>query len=47
VGHGTTYLRNAASEPHVQDLAHFLVALGADRGIAPTPSSCNRHARLT
>ena len=27
--HGTTILRNAASEPHVQDLAHFLVALGA------------------
>lgn len=27
--HGTTYLRNAASEPHVQDLALFLVALGA------------------
>ena len=27
--HGTTDLRNAASEPHVQDLAHFLVALGA------------------
>jgi UDP-N-acetylglucosamine 1-carboxyvinyltransferase len=26
---GTTFLRNAASEPHVQDLAHFLVALGA------------------
>ncbi|MGH6777987.1 MAG: UDP-N-acetylglucosamine 1-carboxyvinyltransferase, partial [Bradyrhizobium sp.] len=26
---GTTYLRNAASEPHVQDLAHFLTALGA------------------
>jgi UDP-N-acetylglucosamine 1-carboxyvinyltransferase len=26
---GTTRLRNAASEPHVQDLAHFLVALGA------------------
>ncbi len=26
---GTTYLRNAASEPHVQDLAHFLVELGA------------------
>src|SRR6201995_3508309 len=25
---GTTYLRNAASEPHVQDLANFLVALG-------------------
>ena len=28
--HGTTHLRNVASEPHVQDLAHFLVALGAD-----------------
>src|SRR5580692_11760823 len=27
--HGTTYLRNAASEPHVQDLAHFLTRLGA------------------
>jgi UDP-N-acetylglucosamine 1-carboxyvinyltransferase len=26
---GTTILRNAASEPHVQDLAHFLTALGA------------------
>jgi UDP-N-acetylglucosamine 1-carboxyvinyltransferase len=26
---GTTFLRNVASEPHVQDLAHFLVALGA------------------
>ncbi|MCC6319122.1 MAG: UDP-N-acetylglucosamine 1-carboxyvinyltransferase [Gemmatimonadaceae bacterium] len=26
---GTTLLRNAASEPHVQDLANFLVALGA------------------
>jgi UDP-N-acetylglucosamine 1-carboxyvinyltransferase len=26
---GTTILRNAASEPHVQDLAHFLVAIGA------------------
>lgn len=25
---GRTILRNAASEPHVQDLAHFLVALG-------------------
>jgi len=27
---GTTILRNAASEPHVQDLANFLVAIGAD-----------------
>jgi UDP-N-acetylglucosamine 1-carboxyvinyltransferase len=26
---GTTILRNAACEPHVQDLCHFLVALGA------------------
>jgi UDP-N-acetylglucosamine 1-carboxyvinyltransferase len=26
---GTTTIRNAASEPHVQDLARFLVALGA------------------
>ena len=26
---GTTTLSNAASEPHVQDLAHFLVAMGA------------------
>ena len=26
---GTTTLRNAASEPHVQDLAHFLMAMGA------------------
>jgi UDP-N-acetylglucosamine 1-carboxyvinyltransferase len=30
VAEGTTVLRNAASEPHVQDLARFLVALGAD-----------------
>ena len=28
LAHGTTVLRNAASEPHVQDLARFLVALG-------------------
>ena len=27
---GTTILRNCASEPHVQDLAHFLIALGAE-----------------
>lgn len=26
---GTTVLRNAASEPHVQDLCHLLVAMGA------------------
>lgn len=29
-GGGTTVLRNAASEPHVQDLARFLAALGAE-----------------
>jgi UDP-N-acetylglucosamine 1-carboxyvinyltransferase len=28
--HGTTILRNAASEPHVQDLARFLTTLGAE-----------------
>lgn len=27
---GTTILRNAACEPHVQDLCHFLVALGSE-----------------
>jgi UDP-N-acetylglucosamine 1-carboxyvinyltransferase len=27
---GTTILRNAASEPHVQDLCHFLIALGSE-----------------
>src|SRR5204862_670810 len=26
---GVTVLRNAASEPHVQDLARFLIAMGA------------------
>src|SRR3989442_15318418 len=31
---GTTTLRNAACEPHVQDLARFLVSLGAEvRGV--------------
>jgi len=29
VAEGVTTLRNAASEPHVQDLAHFLIALGS------------------
>jgi UDP-N-acetylglucosamine 1-carboxyvinyltransferase len=27
--HGTTVLRNAACEPHVQDLCHFLIAIGS------------------
>jgi UDP-N-acetylglucosamine 1-carboxyvinyltransferase len=30
VAEGTTTLLNAASEPHVQDLAHLLCAMGAD-----------------
>jgi UDP-N-acetylglucosamine 1-carboxyvinyltransferase len=30
LAHGTTVLRNAASEPHVQDLARLLVAMGAE-----------------
>jgi UDP-N-acetylglucosamine 1-carboxyvinyltransferase len=30
LAHGTTVLENAAQEPEVSDLAHFLVALGAD-----------------
>ena len=29
---GTTLIRNAASEPHVQDLCHMLVAMGASIG---------------
>jgi UDP-N-acetylglucosamine 1-carboxyvinyltransferase len=29
---GTTVIRNAAAEPHVQDLARFLVAMGAEVG---------------
>jgi UDP-N-acetylglucosamine 1-carboxyvinyltransferase len=29
---GETLIRNAACEPHVQDLCHFLVSLGADIG---------------
>ncbi|HUS16307.1 MAG TPA: UDP-N-acetylglucosamine 1-carboxyvinyltransferase, partial [Chloroflexia bacterium] len=29
LAHGTTRIRNAASEPHVQDLCHMLVGMGA------------------
>ena len=44
--HGTTYLRNAASEPHVQDLAHFLVALGAKiEGIGTNTIMCKDRRR--
>ena len=27
---GSTVIRNAASEPHVQDLARMLISMGAD-----------------
>jgi len=44
---GTTQLRNAASEPHVQDLAHFLVALGAHiEGIGTNTLVVHGAARL-
>ncbi len=46
--HGTTYLRNAASEPHVQDLALFLVALGAGiEGIGTNTMIVHGPAALT
>ncbi|MCC6928661.1 MAG: UDP-N-acetylglucosamine 1-carboxyvinyltransferase [Gemmatimonadaceae bacterium] len=44
---GTTVLRNAASEPHVQDLAHFLVAMGARiEGIGTNTMSVHGPATL-
>lgn len=45
---GTTTILNAASEPHVQDLAHFLNALGAQiTGIGSNTLIINGVARLT
>src|ERR1700716_2896900 len=45
--HGTTYLRNVASEPHVQDLANFLVALGARiEGLGTNTITVHGHATL-
>jgi UDP-N-acetylglucosamine 1-carboxyvinyltransferase len=45
---GTTVLRNAASEPHVQDLARFLVALGARiEGIGTNTLTINGGGALT
>jgi UDP-N-acetylglucosamine 1-carboxyvinyltransferase len=38
VAEGMTVLRNCASEPHVQDLAHFLIAMGA--GIEGVGTNC-------
>src|SRR5438034_6459112 len=44
---GTTVLRNAASEPHVQDLARFLAAMGARiGGIGTNPVTVERGAPL-
>ena len=34
---GTTTIRNAASEPHVMDLATMLVSMGANIGMTRTP----------
>ena len=35
---GTTIIRNAASEPHVQDLCHLLIGMGVQiAGSAPIP----------
>ncbi len=45
---GTTTLRNAASEPHVQDLCRFLVALGAKiQGIGTNLLTIHGGAPLT
>ena len=44
---GMTVLRNAASEPHVQDLARFLVALGAGiEGIGTNTLTIHGGAKL-
>ena len=46
-GQGTTTLRNAASEPHVQDLARFLVSLGAEiEGIGTNTITVHGKRRL-
>ena len=45
---GTTILRNAASEPHVQDLAEFLVTLGAEiEGIGTNTMTVHGTATLS
>ncbi|WP_417588357.1 UDP-N-acetylglucosamine 1-carboxyvinyltransferase [Pararhodobacter oceanensis] len=44
---GTTILRNCASEPHVQDLAHFLNAMGASiEGIGSNVMTIHGGAKL-
>ncbi|GAB4272735.1 MAG: UDP-N-acetylglucosamine 1-carboxyvinyltransferase [Pararhodobacter sp.] len=44
---GTTILRNCASEPHVQDLAHFLIAMGASiEGIGTNTMTIHGGAKL-
>src|SRR5207237_5544221 len=43
---GPTVLRNAACAPHLQDLCHFLAALGAESGGIGTntvPIGCSAH----
>jgi UDP-N-acetylglucosamine 1-carboxyvinyltransferase len=45
---GTTILRNAASEPHVQDLARFLIALGAQiEGVGTNTMTIQGRKRLS
>ena len=45
---GTTVLRNAASEPHVQDLGRFLIALGAPiEGLGTNQITIHGGATLT
>ena len=45
---GTTVLRNAASEPHVQDLGRFLIALGASiEGLGTNQITIHGGATLT
>ena len=45
---GTTVLRNAASEPHVQDLGRFLIALGATiEGLGTNQITIHGGATLT
>lgn len=44
---GATILRNCASEPHVQDLAHFLIAMGARiEGVGTNCMTIHGGARL-
>jgi UDP-N-acetylglucosamine enolpyruvyl transferase len=47
MAHGRTVLRNAAAEPHVQDVARLLIAMGASvEGSAPTSTPSRAVALL-